>query len=97
MPDKAASSSFALTAIIVLAAIVVRSTFLMVQTRTHVMGFIIVAACCKLVIRPRLHQRPNLEWFAINVAFAVAAILMTRWHIEGLCPGRHQAKCVPRL
>jgi hypothetical protein len=97
MPDKATLSSFALTATIVLAAIVLRSTFLLVQTRTHIIGFIIVAACCELVIRPRLHQRPSLAWFGINVAFAVAAILMTRWHIEGLCPGLHQAKCVPRL
>jgi hypothetical protein len=72
-----------------------RHTAVWIETRIQILVFIILAAIYEWALRPTIGQRPQLVGLAINAALAAAAILATRWHLEGLCPGVIRAGCLP--
>ena len=85
----------ALAATFVVAAAVTRATLLTVETRWQMMAFVGLAAGYEFVARSAAGRPPRLGAFVINAGLAVLAVLLVRWHIEGLCPGHIERRCLP--
>lgn len=77
------------------AAALARHTFLTVETRIQIVIFIVLAVIHEWLVRPAIGQRSQFLSASINAGLAAAAILATRWHLEGLCPGVKKAACFP--
>lgn len=76
-------------------ATISRQTILSVETRVQILAFVILAVLYELAARPHFGQRSRGLGVAVNAGLATAAILATRWHLEGLCPGVRRAGCLP--
>jgi hypothetical protein len=78
----------------VLAALT-RDVFRYIETRVQILFFVGVAAAYEWLWKPQSGRSPSTGSLFANALVAIAALLMVRWQLEGLCPGTKQMRCIP--
>jgi hypothetical protein len=76
-------------------AALTRDYFRSLETRIQVISFVGLSAGYEYLWKQRTGQSPSAGSFAANAIFGIAAVLMVRWQLEGLCPGSNKMRCVP--
>ncbi len=56
------------------------------ESRTQILVFCSLTACVEWGVKPLLGMRPRLVVALFTGVGAAGAILIVRWHLEGLCP-----------
>ena len=78
-----------------LTAAIVRALKLPIETREIIIIFAGAAALYEWGVRRAGRQQPSVMAYCLTVTLVLAAVLLTRWQIEGLCPGGKQPRCAP--
>ena len=76
-------------------AALTRDYFKLIETRIQMIFFVVLAAGYEYLWKHRAGKSPSAGSFAANAMLAIAAVLMVRWQLEGLCPGSKKMRCVP--
>jgi hypothetical protein len=63
-----------------------RLWFTETETRLQIAAFLAFAVCVEWVLKPRIGIRPKWPLMIITGCFTTGAIILTRWHLKGLCP-----------
>lgn len=56
------------------------------ESRLQIFIFASLAAFVEWIVKPSLGMRPQLPLALLTGVCSAAAILLVRWHLEGLCP-----------
>lgn len=77
------------------AGAVSRFALQLTHSRLQVAAFVVAAVALEWLGSRWMPIVPSRFWGVANALAASAAILIVRWHLEGLCPHRQMAHCLP--
>lgn len=78
--------SFALSLAVVIFAALSRYILTETESRLQIMAFSSLAFCVEWIVKPSLGVTPRWSSALLTGLCSTAAIILVRWHLEGLCP-----------